>query len=36
MYKRANAKITEVHSSYVIMISHPDKVVSVIGEAARQ
>jgi pimeloyl-ACP methyl ester carboxylesterase len=34
MYKRANAKITEVDSSHVIMISHPDKVVSVIEEAA--
>ena len=29
MYKRANAKVTEVDSSHVIMISHPDKVVAV-------
>jgi len=34
MYKRANAKVTEVDSSHVIMISHPDKVVAVIEEAA--
>ncbi len=34
MYKRANAKVTEVASSHVIMIAHPDKVVAVIEEAA--
>jgi pimeloyl-ACP methyl ester carboxylesterase len=34
MYKRANAKVTEVDSSHVIMISHPDRVVAVIEEAA--
>lgn len=34
MYQRANAKVTEVDSSHVIMISHPDQVVAVIEEAA--
>jgi pimeloyl-ACP methyl ester carboxylesterase len=35
MYKRANAKITEVPgSSHVVYISHPDKVAAVIEEAA--
>ncbi|MGW4529042.1 alpha/beta fold hydrolase [Amycolatopsis sp. NPDC004378] len=35
MYQRANAKITEVPgSSHVVYISHPDKVTSVIEEAA--
>lgn len=34
MYNRAKAKVTEVDSSHVIMISHPDKVVAVIEEAA--
>lgn len=34
MYKRAKAKVTEVNSSHVIMISHPDKVVAVIEEAS--
>lgn len=37
MYKRANAKITEVPgSSHVVYISHPDKVAAVIEEAARR
>jgi pimeloyl-ACP methyl ester carboxylesterase len=35
MYKRANAKITEVPgASHVVYISHPDKVAAVIEEAA--
>jgi pimeloyl-ACP methyl ester carboxylesterase len=35
MYKRAGAKVTEVAgSSHVVMLSHPDKVVAVIEEAA--
>ncbi len=32
--KRANAKTTEVASSHVIFLSHPDSVVSVIVDAA--
>jgi pimeloyl-ACP methyl ester carboxylesterase len=32
--KRANAKTTEVESSHVVFLSHPDIVVSVIEEAA--
>ena len=36
MYKRAKAKITEIDSSHVVMISHPDKVADVIEDAARQ
>ena len=32
--KRANAKTTEVESSHVIFLSHPDVVVSVIVNAA--
>ncbi len=32
--KRANAKTTEVASSHVIFLSHPDTVVSVIVDAA--
>ena len=37
MYKRANAKITEVPgSSHVVYISHPDKVAAVIDEAANR
>lgn len=35
MAKRAGAKITEVESSHVVMISHPDAVTDVILEAAR-
>jgi pimeloyl-ACP methyl ester carboxylesterase len=35
MYTRAHAKITEVpESSHAVYISHPDKVASVIEEAA--
>jgi len=32
--KRANAKTTEIESSHVVFLSHPDEVVSVIVEAA--
>jgi hypothetical protein len=32
--KRANAKTTEVESSHVIFLSHPDAVVKVIVDAA--
>jgi pimeloyl-ACP methyl ester carboxylesterase len=32
--KRANAKTTEVESSHVVFLSHPDAVVNVIVEAA--
>jgi pimeloyl-ACP methyl ester carboxylesterase len=32
--KRANAKTTEIESSHVVFISHPDAVVNVIVEAA--
>lgn len=35
MAERAGAKITEVQSSHVVMISHPDVVTDVIMEAAR-
>lgn len=35
MAKRAGAKITEIDSSHVVMISHPDVVTDVIVEAAR-
>jgi pimeloyl-ACP methyl ester carboxylesterase len=35
MAQRAGAKITEVDSSHVVMISHPDLVTDVILEAAR-
>lgn len=34
MYKRANAKITEIKSSHVVFISHPQEVANVIIEAA--
>jgi pimeloyl-ACP methyl ester carboxylesterase len=34
MYDRAKAKITEIDSSHVVMISHPDKVAAVIEQAA--
>ena len=32
--KRANAKTTEVESSHVVFLSHPDAVVGVIVDAA--
>ena len=32
--KRANAKTTEVESSHVVFLSHPDAVVNVIVDAA--
>lgn len=35
MAQRAGAKITEVDSSHVVMVSHPDVVTDVIMEAAR-
>lgn len=35
MAQRAGAKITEIDSSHVVMISHPDAVTDVILEAAR-
>ena len=35
MAQRAGAKITEIDSSHVVMISHPDEVTNVILEAAR-
>jgi hypothetical protein len=34
MYKRANAKITEIKGSHVIFISQPEAVAKVIIEAA--
>ena len=36
MYKKANAKITEVKSSHVIYMSHPKAVADVIETAARE
>lgn len=36
MYQPAKAKVTEIDSSHVVMISHPDKVAAVIEEASRQ
>ena len=35
MAQRAGAKITQIDSSHVVMISHPDEVTNVILEAAR-
>jgi pimeloyl-ACP methyl ester carboxylesterase len=35
MYKRANAKITEIKGSHVVFISQPAKVAAVIIEAAK-
>jgi pimeloyl-ACP methyl ester carboxylesterase len=35
MYKRAKAKVTEVKSSHVVYMSHPDAVAKTIEEAAR-
>nr|WP_300047034.1 alpha/beta hydrolase [uncultured Nocardioides sp.] len=32
-YERANMKVTEVDSSHLVMLSHPDRVVDVIREA---
>ncbi|MDN3550670.1 alpha/beta hydrolase [Mucilaginibacter aquaedulcis] len=34
MYKRAGSKVTEIKSSHVVFISHPDAVAKVIIEAA--
>jgi pimeloyl-ACP methyl ester carboxylesterase len=34
MYKKANAKITEIKGSHVVFISQPDAVAKVIIEAA--
>lgn len=36
MYKRSNTKITEVKGSHVIFLSQPEKVASVIIEAAKK
>lgn len=36
MYKRSNTKITEVKGSHVIFMSQPEKVASVIIEAAKK
>jgi hypothetical protein len=33
--KRMGAKVTEVASSHVPMLSHPDLVIDVIGAAAK-
>jgi hypothetical protein len=35
MYKRAGAKVTELHSSHVVFISHPKDVADVIEAAAK-
>lgn len=35
MYKRANAKVTEIKASHVVYISQPEAVAKVIEEAAR-
>ena len=35
MYQRAKAHVTEVKSSHVVFLSHPDAVTKVIEEAAR-
>jgi hypothetical protein len=35
MYKRANARVSEVKSSHVVMLSQPNTVAKVIEEAAR-
>jgi len=35
MYKRANAKVTEIKSSHAVYISHPAEVAKVIEEAAQ-
>ena len=35
MAQRAGAKITEVDSSHVVMVSHPEVVTDVILDAAR-
>jgi pimeloyl-ACP methyl ester carboxylesterase len=32
--KRANAKVTEIESSHVVMLSHPKEVLNIIKEAA--
>ncbi|GAA0901586.1 alpha/beta hydrolase [Rothia nasimurium] len=36
MYKRANARVTEIAGSHVTYISQPEKVAAVIEEAARE
>ncbi len=35
MYKRANAKVTEIKASHVVYISQPEQVATVIEDAAR-
>jgi pimeloyl-ACP methyl ester carboxylesterase len=36
LYKRANAKITEIKSSHVVFLSHPSEVAKVIVDASEQ
>lgn len=36
MYKRSNTKVTEVKGSHAVYISQPEKVASVIAEAAQE
>jgi hypothetical protein len=36
MAKRANAKVTQVKASHVVMLSQPDKVAQVIITASSQ